>query len=47
LLRGALDALKPLIETFGTAISFLNSSNQRIAAYKSYYIAIGIRPRKF
>jgi hypothetical protein len=47
LLRGALDALKPLIETFGTAISFLNSSNQRIATYKSYYIAIGIRPRKF
>jgi hypothetical protein len=36
-----------LIETFRTAISFLNSSNQRIVAYKSYCVATGIRPRKF
>jgi hypothetical protein len=36
-----------LIETFRTAISWLNSSNQRIAAYKSYCIATGVRPRKF
>jgi hypothetical protein len=47
IVKGALDALKPLIETFGTAISFLNSSNQRIVVYKSYYIATGIKPRKF
>jgi hypothetical protein len=29
-----------------SAISFLNSSNQRIAAYKSYCIAVNARPRK-
>ena len=47
IVKEALTTLKPLIETFRTAISFLNSSNQRIAAYKSYCIAIGVRPRKF
>ena len=45
--KEALTALKPLIEKFRIAISFLNSSNQRIAAYKSYCIATGVRPRKF
>jgi len=47
IVKEALNALQPLIETFRTAISFLNSSNQRIAAYKSYCIATGVRPRKF
>jgi hypothetical protein len=47
IVKEALTALKPLIETFRTAISFLNSSNQRIAAYKSYCIATGVMPRKF
>jgi hypothetical protein len=47
IVKEALEYLKPLIETFRTAISFLNSSNQRIAAYKSYCIATGVRPRKF
>jgi len=47
IVKEALTALKPLIEKFRIAISFLNSSNQRIAAYKSYYIATGVRPRKF
>jgi hypothetical protein len=42
-----LKRLKPYIEAFRTAISFLNSSNQCIAAYKSYCIAMGVRPRKF
>jgi hypothetical protein len=42
-----LKHLKPYIEAFRTAISFLNSSNQRIAAYKSYCIAMDVRPRKF
>jgi hypothetical protein len=37
----------PLIDNFRTAISFLNSSNQRIAAYKSYCIASSVIPRKF
>ena len=33
--KEALEALKPLIETFRTVISFLNSSHQRIPAYKN------------
>jgi hypothetical protein len=45
--RCASNRLKPYIEAFRVAISFLNSSNQRIAAYKSYCIAVGVRPRKF
>jgi hypothetical protein len=36
-----------MIDAFRTAISFMNSSNQRIATYKSYCMASGIRPRKF
>jgi hypothetical protein len=47
IVKEALTTLKPLIETFRTAISFLNSSNQRIAAYKSYCIATSVRPIKF
>ena len=47
IVKEVLTALKPLIERFRTAISFLNSSNQRIAAYKSYCITTGVRPRKF
>ena len=47
IVKEALDFLKPLIEVFRTAISFLNSSNQRIAAYKNYCIASSYRPRKF
>jgi hypothetical protein len=40
-------ALKSLIETFRSAISFLSSSNQRIDVYKSYCIATGVMLRKF
>jgi hypothetical protein len=47
IVKSGLKRLKPYIEAFRTAISFLNSSNQRIAAYKSYCIAMGVRPRKF
>jgi len=47
IVKETLTALKPLIETFRIIISFLNSSNQRTAAYKSYCIATGVRPRKF
>jgi hypothetical protein len=39
--------LKPYTEDFRTAISFLNSSNQRIALFKNYCKAQGHRPRKF
>jgi hypothetical protein len=39
--------LKPYIEDFRTAISILNSSNQRIVAHKSFCVAMGVRSRKF
>lgn len=47
IVKSGLKRLKPYLDAFRTAISFLNSSNQRIAAYKSYCIATGARPRKF
>jgi hypothetical protein len=47
IVKEALDYLKPLIEVFRTAISFLNSSNQKIIAYKNFCIASTVRPRKF
>ena len=47
IVKGALTFLKPLIEVFRVAISFLNSSNKRIAAYKRLCILAGIRPRMF
>jgi hypothetical protein len=47
IVKEALAAVNPLIDNFRIAISFLNSSNQRIAAYKSYCIASSVRPRKF
>jgi hypothetical protein len=47
IVKSALKRFKPYIDAFRTAISFVNSSNQRIAAYKSYCIAMGVRPRKF
>ena len=39
--------MKPYTEDFRTAINFLNSSNQRIALFKEYCNAKGVRPRKF
>ena len=47
IVKGGLDVFKPMLQAFRTAISFLNSSNQRIAAYKNFCVAKGIRPRKF
>jgi hypothetical protein len=47
IVKEALEALKPLIEVFRTAISYLNSSNQRIVAYKNYCLASSFKPRKF
>jgi hypothetical protein len=47
IVKSGLKRLKPYIEAFRTAISFLNSSNQRIAAYKSYFVVMNVRPRKF
>jgi hypothetical protein len=45
--KSGMKRLKPYIEDFRTAISFLNSSNQRIAAFKSFCACNGVRPRKF
>jgi hypothetical protein len=39
--------IKDQLEDFRRAISWLNSSNQRIASFKSFCIAHGLRPRKF
>jgi hypothetical protein len=47
IVKEALEYLKPLLEVFRIAISFMNSSNQRIAAYKNFCIASSVRPRKF
>ncbi|KAJ1288909.1 hypothetical protein BS78_02G124400 [Paspalum vaginatum] len=47
MVKATLDVLKPYLDDFITAISFLNSSTQRIAAYKSYCVAMNVRPRKF
>jgi hypothetical protein len=47
IIKAGLDVFRPMLSAFRTAILFLNSSNQHIAVYKSYYIAINVRPRKF
>lgn len=43
--KAGLNPLKPYLDDFRTAITFLNASNQRIAAYKSYCMSMAIRPR--
>jgi hypothetical protein len=47
IVKSGLKRLKSCVNDFRTAITYLNSSNQRIAAYKSYCLSMGIRPRKF
>jgi hypothetical protein len=47
IVKSSLKGLKPYIEDFRTSISFLNSSNQRIVAFKSFCMSTGVRPRKF
>ena len=47
IIKSGLKRLKPVTEDFRTAINFLNSSNQRIAIFKEYCNAKGVRPRKF
>jgi hypothetical protein len=47
IVKEALVTVSPMIDAFNIAIAFINSSNQRIAAYKSYCMASGIRSRKF
>ena len=47
IVKCGLKRFQPWLSDFRTAISFLNSSNQRIAAYKSYCVAMNVRPRRF
>ncbi|WVZ51679.1 hypothetical protein U9M48_002795 [Paspalum notatum var. saurae] len=47
IVKSASEELKHFLDDFRTAILFLNSSNQRIAAYKSFCVALGVRSRKF
>jgi hypothetical protein len=47
IVKSSTKRLKPYIEDSRTAISFLNSSNQRIAAFKSLCACNGVHPRKF
>ena len=47
IVKSGLKRFSPYLEAFRTAINFLNSSNQRIALFKNYCIARGVRPRKF
>jgi hypothetical protein len=41
-----LKRFNPYLENCRAAINYLNSSNQRIALFKNYCSARGIRPRK-
>ncbi|CAO2176026.1 unnamed protein product [Urochloa humidicola] len=47
IVKAGLEVFKPFLASFRSAISFVNASNQRIAAYKSYCISCNVRPRKF
>jgi hypothetical protein len=47
IVKSGLKRIKEKLEDFCKAISWLNSSNQHIAAFKSFCIAQGIRHRKF
>jgi hypothetical protein len=47
IMKCGLKCLKHHVDDFRTAITFLNASNERIAAYKQYCLSVGIRPRKF
>jgi hypothetical protein len=47
IVKCGLKRLEPYLDSFRTTIAFLNASNQRIAAFKSYCVAMNVRPRKF
>jgi len=47
IVKSGLKRFKTYTEDFRTAINFLNSSNHRIAMFKNYCNAQGVRPRKF
>jgi hypothetical protein len=47
IVKSGLKHLKIYLEDFRIVISFLNSSNQCIASFKSFYLAARVRPSKF
>ena len=47
IVKSGLKRLKMYLEDFRIAISFLNSSNQRIASFKSFCLAARVHSRKF
>jgi hypothetical protein len=47
IVKSGLKCIKDQLEDFCRAISWLNSSNQRIASVKSFCIAHGVCPHKF
>ncbi|RLM86695.1 hypothetical protein C2845_PM04G22770 [Panicum miliaceum] len=47
IVKSGLKRISHYLDAFRTTISFLNSSNQRIASYKYYCIIVNERPRKF
>ena len=47
MVKSALDVIKHYLEDIRSAVYFLNSSNQHIANFKRYCIAVSVRPRKF
>jgi hypothetical protein len=47
IVKSGLKRLKPYTKDLRIAINFLNSFNQRIAMFKEYCHAKGVRPRKF
>ena len=42
IVKETLVAVSPMLDAFRTAISFINSSNQRVAAYKSYCMVLDL-----
>jgi hypothetical protein len=47
IVKSGMKRLKPFLEDFRTANNFLNAYNSRIATFKEYCKARGVRPRKF
>jgi hypothetical protein len=47
IVKSGLKCIKEKLENFHRAISWPNSSNQRITSFKSFCMAQGVRPRNF
>jgi hypothetical protein len=47
IVKSGLKRIKSYLEAFRTAVSYLNSSNQRIVEFHNFCIVKGVQPRKF